>query len=162
MGRNVGRFFFSTSLWKTLWGMWKRSGMSFASKNPQNHGIPEKIVECGKRFQLAFKELKKAKKKPKKKKRAGMGWWKTPDFSTKTGQGAKKRWFVRFYFSTTTLFAQRSRMFLMISSTVALMRGSFFIFLSTCWVAYTIVEWSRPPNSLPMAASGSCVISRTT
>ena len=42
-----------------------------------------------------------------------------------------------------------------------LVTGSFLVFSSICWIAYTTVEWSRPPNSLPISTIGICVISRT-
>lgn len=81
-----------------------------------------------------------------------------PDLFT----GFVKRWKNCSLFLSFKNRGYRSRIFLMISSTVALVLGSRVMFFSTCWVAYTTVEWSRPPNSAPTEAMGSWVISRTT
>ena len=55
-----------------------------------------------------------------------------------------------------------SRMSLMISSTSSRRLESFLRASLTVLIAYTIVEWSRPPNSIPIAANGIPVTSRTT
>ena len=55
-----------------------------------------------------------------------------------------------------------SRMSLMMSSTRVRRFSSFWRATVTLLMAYTMVEWSRPPNSVPMAASGIPVTSRTT
>lgn len=49
--------------------------------------------------------------------------------------------------------------FLMISSIMAFWCGSFSICCSTWRSAYEMVEWSRPPNSLPMSSKDICVTS---
>ena len=49
--------------------------------------------------------------------------------------------------------------FLMISSMMAFWCGSFSICCSTWRSAYEMVEWSRPPNSLPMSSKDICVTS---
>ena len=53
-------------------------------------------------------------------------------------------------------------MFLMMSFTRLLRFWSFWIASVTLFTEYTIVEWSRQPNSVPIDASGICVISLTT
>ncbi len=55
----------------------------------------------------------------------------------------------------------RSRIFFMMSSTVSFVWGSRFNFASICRMAYTIVEWSRPPKVSPISTIDICVISRT-
>lgn len=65
-------------------------------------------------------------------------------------------------FFTVAVENYLSRIFLMISSTIALVWESFSISFSTFWMAYTMVAWSRPPNSSPMAFWLIWVISLTT
>lgn len=57
---------------------------------------------------------------------------------------------------------QDSLIFLTISDTMPLKEGSFSMRDSTFWIAYTMVEWSRVPNSWPMDFMGIPVMVRTT
>ena len=60
------------------------------------------------------------------------------------------------------LILRQVRTFLMMSSTVSRRRVSVSSFFCISLMEYTTVEWSRPPNSLPMSYMLMPVISRTT
>ena len=110
----------------------KESVENFLAKKNMEQSVPDQNTWPGKR--------EKSSRNPPP----------APSRSCGGDQRGNRRLFQSFS-GSKKLGTQRSRMFLMISSTMALVWGSFFRSFSTWRMAYTTVEWSRPPKVWPIS-----------
>ena len=105
--------------------------------------IPQGVKSCGGNVEESVENFSGKKR--------GRAWESPP----------QNRGFWDFPAARRPLFSYRSRIFLMMSSTIALVWGSFLMSFSTWRTAYTTVEWSRPPKVWPISTMDIWVISRT-